>query len=130
MEFFIPIKKYGGYYKISNERNVLSCSRIIKSKRKKGNSVTLTRDRILKPEISNNGYKRVTLVKKTIKKRYLIHRLVAEAFIKNPGKKPCVNHKNGIKTDNQVKNLEWCTHSENEHHSYKQLGKTPHNKKS
>lgn len=71
-----------------------------------------------------DGYKRVVLMKDAIKKRYMCHRLVAETFIPNPDSKPYVNHIDGNKGNNEAFNLEWCTQSENEHHSINILGKT------
>ena len=69
------------------------------------------------------GYLRVSLSKNSKVTRFQIHRLVANAFYWNYLNKKCVNHINGIKTDNNKDNLEWCSYSENERHSYDFLGK-------
>lgn len=72
----------------------------------------------IKPETLRNGYLRVSLSNKTTKhKRFLVHRLVAEAFIPNPNNYPCINHINKSKSDNRIENLEWCTHLYNLNYS-------------
>lgn len=59
------------------------------------------------------------------RKNHSVHRLVAITFIPNPLNKRCVNHIDGDKSNNKLSNLEWCTHSENEFHSVRVLGKKP-----
>lgn len=56
----------------------------------------------------SNDYYAITLCKNGEKKRYLIHRLVAEAYLPNPNNLPQVNHKDEDKSHNYTNNLEWC----------------------
>lgn len=85
-----------------------------------GNIISLQkrRPRILKPRTTRHGYLHVKIFADGSHKDVSVHRLVATSFIQNPENKPHVNHKNGIKTDNRVENLEWVTRSENERHAW------------
>jgi hypothetical protein len=97
----IDIAGYKGLYSVANDGRVWSS----------------TSNKWLKP-VMRNGYCYVTLVKNKVKKQYAIHRLVAEAFHKNPEDKPQVNHIDGNKSNNCVDNLEWVTASENKQHAW------------
>lgn len=71
-------------------------------------------ERIMKSDLTNDGYLRIRLRKNSIAYKYYVHRLVALHFIPNPTYLPSVNHINGNRTDNRVENLEWISYSENQ----------------
>lgn len=119
MEIWKDIKNYEGYFQVSNLGNFRSLTRIIKYR---GDKNRIYPGKNLLVEQMEDGYCRIVLMKFGIRKRYMCHRLVAEAFINNPENKQFVNHINGIKNDNRVDNLEWCTQSENELHGFNVLG--------
>lgn len=79
--------------------------------------------KILSLRKDKDGYLQVALVKTSGKRSPMrVHRLIALTFLENPNNYPVVNHKNGIKHDNRVDNLEWCTISHNTKHAYNELG--------
>jgi hypothetical protein len=117
---------YENLYQINNNGKVKSLDRIII---RNDNIRKTIKSRILINTLNPNGYYEVKLSKNGIVKKYWIHRLIAMHFIKNEMNKKEVNHKNGIKTDNSIKNLEWVTPKENMIHAYsfglnKQFGET------
>ena len=97
---------FEGFYQIGNYGTVLSLDRI-------NNNGKFVKGRILKHTLDTNGYEVVFLSQYNKKTTKRIHRLIAEAFIPNPYNKPCIDHINGIKTDNREDNLRWCTNREN-----------------
>ena len=119
-----PIKSYEGCYEVSNLGRVRSITR--KIERTDPKNIIKTRlftykGKLIPFWISEKGYLRLTLNKGGNKSNHLVHRLVANSFIDNIENKSQVNHKNGIKSDNRVNNLEWVSNLENRLHSYYEL---------
>lgn len=122
MEIWKEIKGYEGLYQVSNMGRVKSLKRYKEGLK---NSLILVPEKLMKIRTNGNGYNQIQLYKDGVSRTYLVHRLVAQAFLPNPDNKPEVNHINTVKTDNRVwvnedgsidyekSNLEWCTKTEN-----------------
>ena len=100
-EEWADIPGYEGMYQVSNLGRVKSF--------KKWKRASCPDEFLLKLSVGNSGYTQVTLYKEKKKRKFLVHRLVAEAFLPNPDSLPQVNHKDENRENNCVDNLEWCT---------------------
>lgn len=98
-ENWITIKGFNDKYQINNMGRV--------------KSLYFGKERLLKPIKHTDGYLQVGLCKDGKRKKFYVHRLVAEAFLPNPDNLPQVNHKDEDKTNNCILNLEWCSASYN-----------------
>lgn len=115
----VPIKGYEGLYELYPDGHVKSFGRAWKNQH---GTLVKRKEKFLKPTVSKSkrhAYPTVRLANYGKSKDFKVHRLLAMHFIPNPENKPFINHKNGIKTDNRIENLEWCTGSENTLHAYK-----------
>lgn len=106
------IEGYEGLYQVSTDGRVRSIDRYIKYKNGK---IRFIKGNLIKCKLNNRDYLIISLSKNSKQKTYLIHRLVAEAFIPNPNNKPCVDHIIPLSQGgtNEVTNLRWVTHKEN-----------------
>ena len=113
-EVWKEIQDYEGFYKISNHGNIESITRYVKHnhgglRKEKGKPIKLC--------LNQDGYYCIVLSKNSIKKTFLVHRIVAQHYLENNYQKLLVNHIDGNKTNNHYSNLEWCTTQENTEHA-------------
>lgn len=112
-EIWKDIKGFEGLYQVSNTGKVKSLERYVPAR---NNGLRVVRERILGKN-TKDDYVKIILCDGDRKRVDSVHRIVAEFFIPNPKNLPMINHKNGVKHDNRVENLEWCTQSDNVLHA-------------
>ena len=125
-EIWKDIPDYEGLYQVSNLGRVMGLDRFVDLKSGKKRFV---KGRVLKPYLTGNKGDKYCVVDLANKKSYKVHRLVAMAFIPNPRNLSFVNHKDENKLNNNVTNLEWCTHVYNVRYSVEKIRQNHHRTK-
>lgn len=126
-EIWKAIPGYDGLYEVSDLGRVRSLDRCVEQRNRWGTvSINRLKGRVLAQTKFPNGYRGVMLGRGS--PSFLVHRLVAAAFLPNPNNLPEVNHKNLVRDDNGVGNLEWVTRRDNKLHSYESGARKKHGK--
>lgn len=124
-EIWLDVVGYEGIYQVSSFGRVRSLDKLIyytdgRVRKYKGKLLKPSKTSARKNRKKSDSYCEVRITREKNKSNnYLVHRLVALAFIPNPENKPTVNHIDGVKYNNRVENLEWATYSEQEFHAHK-----------
>lgn len=108
-EIWAPCVGWEGFYEVSSIGRVASVGRMVHHPQ----GALHIRPRLMRFETTCHGYFRVTFCRNGVRKKLLVHRLVAEAFFEPDFNRPDVNHIDGDRKNNTTLNLEWCTHVEN-----------------
>jgi hypothetical protein len=110
-----PVVGYEGFYEVSDSGRIKTVERVCL---KRNGSKIKVKERIKSNTIGTHGYLVTGLKVSGKNKTCTVHRLVAIAFIDNPENLPCINHVDGVKTNNSLSNLEWCTIADNNTHAF------------
>lgn len=105
---WLPVPGYEGFYEVSSDGQF---------RRTEGGRGAVAGRPVSNRRLNVKGYIVVEFCRNDIKRRFLAHQIVARAFLGDPSVDEVVNHKNGVKTDNQYLNLEWVTRAENNKHA-------------